>query len=130
VYSFKTLFARCFLLPWQESCVFVHFRAPLHLNTVLEKDLQNPTLMICKCYYAGDVSSGRYQNRKVSSEMEWFSNRLFKISLIKKQWILIRIRVGTKKAISDYFEGKSLIKLKIEQCCYCITKQKNQQLYM
>jgi glucose-6-phosphate isomerase len=38
--------------------------------------------------------------------------------------------LGLKKAISDYFEGKSLIKLKIEQCCTLHYEQKNQQLYM
>jgi glucose-6-phosphate isomerase len=38
--------------------------------------------------------------------------------------------LGLKKAISDYFEGKSLIKLKKEKCCTLHYEQKNQQLYV
>jgi hypothetical protein len=37
--------------------------------------------------------------------------------------------LGLKKAISDYFEGKSLIKLKIDSAAHCI-RAKNQQLYV
>jgi glucose-6-phosphate isomerase len=38
--------------------------------------------------------------------------------------------LGLKKAISIILKGKSLIKLKIEQCCTLHYEQKNQQLYM
>jgi hypothetical protein len=38
--------------------------------------------------------------------------------------LLLELANELKKAISDYFEGKSLIKLKIEQCCTLHYEQK------